>query len=230
MSTKLVMLPDDQYGMGIYSGKDIICTSQAVSQTFGKKHDKVLRDIDNAISNLTKSGEIDFSKINFIQSFYKDDKNRKQPMYLLTRDGFTLLVFGYSGTRAMKFKVAYINRFNEMEDALKDRQQARMECRLLTDAIKFSHDSAKPYHFSNEMNMLLQIVTGKNAKQLKKEYDLPDNATVRDYLSQTEIKTLAALQPVAAFLNANKIEYQERKCMLKDYAEKLKYPKLQKAV
>ncbi|HWR45662.1 hypothetical protein [Sporomusa sp.] len=48
--------------------------------------------------------------------------------------------------------------------------------------------------------MLLQIVAGKSAKQLKAERNLPDDAIVRDYLNPNEISLLAALQPVAAFL------------------------------
>jgi len=225
--SKLLLLPNDPQGMGIYSSKDIVCTSRAVGEIFSKRHDKVLRDVENAIFNLTKSGEIEFAEKHFIKNTYKDDKGRKQPMYLLTRDGFTLLVFGYSGAKAMKFKVMYINRFNEMEQALKDRQLARMECRQLTDAIKAAHEPAKPYHFSNEMNMLLVIVTGKNAKQLKQERNLPDDAAVRDYLKADEINILAALQPVAAFLNTKKdMDYAERKSTLTEYAKSLRYPKL----
>jgi len=222
--SKLILLPNDHQGMGIYSSKDIICTSRAIAEIFGKRHDNVLRDVETLESDLLKIEEIVDSY--FIKSTYKDDKNRKYPEYLLTRDGFTLLAMGFTGKKALQFKIAYINRFNEMEHALKDRQLARMECRQLTDAIKQSHDPAKPYHFSNEMNMLLTIVAGKNAKQLKQERNLPDAAAVRDYLNPSEIKLLASLQPVAAFLNASNVDYAERKKMLADYADKLKIPVL----
>lgn len=234
--SKLILLPSDQQGMGIYSSKDVICTSRAVSEIFGKRHDHVLRDVEKILEDLgdprfggiafdlPKSGEI--KSHYFIKSVYKDDQNRKYPEYLLTRDGFTLLAMGFTGKKALKFKIAYINRFNEMEQALKDRQLARMECRQLTDAIKTAHDPAKPYHFSNEMNMLLVIVSGKNAKQLKQGRNLPDDAAVRDYLKPDEISLLAKLQPVAAFLNASNVEYAERKKLLTEYAKKLKTPEL----
>lgn len=218
--SKLILLPNDQQGMGIYSSKDIICTSRAIAEIFGKRHDNVLQSIVNCECSEQ------FRLLNFKESKYKNEQNKKQPMYLLTKDGFAFIVMGFTGKRAAAFKEAYINRFNEMETALKDRQLARMECRQLTDAIKSSHDPAKPYHFSNEMNMLLTVVAGKNAKQLKQKLNLPDDAAVRDYLSPSEIKLLASLQPVAAFLNANKIEYAERKRMLTEYANKLKVPLL----
>jgi Rha family phage regulatory protein len=225
--TKLILLPNDQQGMGIFASKDIICTSRAMAEIFNKRHTHVLEAISNATEPESGLSE-KFSLINFKESSYKDSTGRKLPMYLLTRDGFSIIAFGFNGKKAMKFKESYINRFNEMELALKDRQLARMECHLLTDAIKSSHDPAKPYHFSNEMNMLLTIVAGKTAKQLKQERNLPDTAEVRDYLSPSEIKLLASLQPVAAFLNANKDEYAERKKMLAEYADKLKTPRLEK--
>jgi len=74
--------------------------------------------------------------------------------------------------------------------------------------------------------MLLQIIAGKNAKQLKAERNLPDTAAVRDYLKPNEISLLAALQPVAAFLNVTTPDYQERKRLLTDYAARLRAPGL----
>lgn len=232
MTTKLLLLPNDQYGMGIYASKDIVATSRAVADMFKKRHDNVLRDIETICNDFSEVEEIGLLKNEessdryFMKSAYKNEQNKKQPQYLMTRDGFTLLVMGFTGKKALQFKIAYINRFNEMEAALQARQQARMECRQLTDAIKCAHDPAKPHHFSNEMNMLLQIVAGKNAKQLKAERNLPDTATVRDYLNPGEISLLAALQPVAAFLNMTTPDYQERKRLLTDYAARLRTPGL----
>lgn len=225
MTNKLLLLPNDQYGMGIYASKNIVCTSRAVAEMFEKRHADVLETITKVIepdSGLSK----EFTERNFSFSKYKDSTGRKLLMYLLTRDGFAIIVFGFTGAKAMKFKEAYINRFNEMEAALQARQQARMECRQLTDAIKSAHDPVKPHHFSNEMNMLLQIVAGKNAKQLKAERNLPDNAAVRDYLKPNEISLLAALQPVTAFLNVTTSDYHERKRLLTDYAARLRAPGL----
>ena len=97
-----------------------ITTSRAVAEQFGKRHDSVIRDIENLL-NLHKSVEIesdtakDFLKQNFAEATYTDSKGRTQPQYIITKDGFTLLVMGYTGAKAMQFKVAYINAFNRME-------------------------------------------------------------------------------------------------------------------
>lgn len=127
--TKLILLPNDHQGMGIYSSKDVVCTSRAVAEIFNKRHDHVLRDIENILENL---GDPKFGGTYFMKSTYKSEQNKKFPEFLLTRDGFALLAMGFTGKKALQFKIAYINRFNEMEHALKDRQLARMECRQLS--------------------------------------------------------------------------------------------------
>lgn len=104
MSTALVSLVDG-----------IPCTtSLKVAETFGKRHDVVIRDIRKLQDNLPES----FRAHNFVESSYTNQQGKKQPMYLLTRDGLTLLVMGYTGKEAMKFKLAYIEAFNCMERQL----------------------------------------------------------------------------------------------------------------
>ena len=100
-------------------------TSLKVAEIFSKKHKHVVRDIENLMANCPD----DFTGSNFGLSEYKDKTGRKLPMYILPRDGFTLLVMGYTGKEAMKFKLAYIEAFNAMEEQLR-RQQAR--ARLVT--------------------------------------------------------------------------------------------------
>ena len=61
----------------------------------------------------------DFATDNFLLVEYTDAQGKPRPEYLLTRDGFTLLAMGFTGTKALAFKVAYINAFNRMERLLK---------------------------------------------------------------------------------------------------------------
>jgi Rha family phage regulatory protein len=89
-----------------------VVTSLDVAETFGKEHARVLRDI----RELDCSEE--FRHGNFAESYYVNAQNKKQPMYYITRDGFTLLAMGYTGEKAMQFKEAYIKQFNAMEKAL----------------------------------------------------------------------------------------------------------------
>lgn len=96
------------------------CTSSRdIASTFGKKHYNVLRDL----KELIQDGDLEVASIlsapySVIQSTYTDKSNRTAPEYLLDRDACTLLVMGYKGTTARKFKISYINEFNRMRDAL----------------------------------------------------------------------------------------------------------------
>ena len=104
------------------NGKQIpAVTSLQVAEIFGKQHKNVLRDIEQILSQVPEI----FGKLNFEPTEYELKNNLgfpvKHPMCIITKDGFTLLTMGYTGEKAMKFKVAYINRFNEMEAQLANR-------------------------------------------------------------------------------------------------------------
>jgi Rha family phage regulatory protein len=95
----------------------IMTTSLAISNAFEKNH----RDVLRAIQNLDCPKE--FTERNFALSEYTDSTGRKLPMYLLTRDGFTVLAMGFTGKRAMEFKIRYIEAFNRMEEELRGRKE-----------------------------------------------------------------------------------------------------------
>lgn len=93
-----------------------VTTSRAVAEQFGKQHKNVIRDIETLISQLKiEPATADFAELNFIQIDQPDAQGKPRPAYLLTRDGFTLLAMGFTGAKAVQFKVAYINAFNRME-------------------------------------------------------------------------------------------------------------------
>lgn len=94
---------------------DLIVNSREVANNFNKRHDNVMRDIDNLISNSSK-----LRNEYFIPNQYKNAKNQSYPEYLLTRDGFSLLAMGFTGTEALEWKIKYIEAFNKMETAIKD--------------------------------------------------------------------------------------------------------------
>lgn len=95
-----------------------ITTSIKVAEVFGKEHKHVL----DRIKQLTvKTAEIQGfdSQRNFAPADYTDEQGKSRPMYELSRDGFTLLAMGFTGKKALEFKLAYINQFNKMEQKLK---------------------------------------------------------------------------------------------------------------
>lgn len=96
-----------------------VTTSLKVAEIFGKQHYHVLRDIQEKILPNVSD---DFGLSNFGLSSYVNEQNKHQPMYYITRDGFTMVAMGYTGAKAMKFKEAYINEFNKMEAMLQKRR------------------------------------------------------------------------------------------------------------
>ncbi|MGN0585143.1 MAG: Rha family transcriptional regulator [Ruminococcus sp.] len=73
-----------------------------VAKYFEKRHDNVIRDIEN----LDCSEE--FRHLNFEETSYKDEQGKKRPCYYMTRDGFVFLAMGYRGKKAARFKELYI--------------------------------------------------------------------------------------------------------------------------
>lgn len=97
-------------------------TSLQVAETFGKNHDKILRDIKKQIK---KIGSPDVANEMFQEKEY-EVRGRTYPMYQMNKDGFTLLVMSYTDDKSMQFKLRYIQAFNEMEEALKNQPALRL--------------------------------------------------------------------------------------------------------
>ena len=93
----------------------LVVSSRQVAKDFGKEHNDTKKRIRELIRDM---GEISHNY--FILSKYKDSLNRSQEEYLLTRDGFSLLVMGFTGTKALEWKLKYIEAFNTMERKLKE--------------------------------------------------------------------------------------------------------------
>ena len=114
----------------------------------------------------------------------------------MTRDGFTFLVMGYRGKKAAQFKEAYIKRFNQMEQFIRTLVSARRDFTLLTDNIKLLHDNPRPYHFSNECDMINRLVTGMTAKQFREVRGIKKGESIRPHLQDWQIDLLETLQKV----------------------------------
>lgn len=108
-------------------------SSLQVAEDFGKRHDNIMRDIESIIKGLPKIEETP-SKL-FIEATYQHSQNKQTyKCYELTRDGFSLLVMGFTGSKALEWKLKYIQAFNEMERQLRNPK---------TKTVKTDEDKAK---------------------------------------------------------------------------------------
>ena len=89
----------------------VFTTSLSVANVFNKRHSDILAQIREFPTD-------DFTERNFPLSEYTDSTGRKLPCYNLTRDGFSLLVMGFTGAKAYKWKIEFIKAFNLMEAEL----------------------------------------------------------------------------------------------------------------
>lgn len=96
--------------------KQALTTSLKVAETFEKKHQHVLRDIDSLKKDVSNFGHM------FEETSIKDSYGREQRAYFMNRDGFTLLAMGYTGKKALQFKLKYIEAFNKMEKTIREQE------------------------------------------------------------------------------------------------------------
>lgn len=99
---------------------------------FEKDHDKVLRDIRELACDTA------FSLANFGESKYINARGREYPEYLMTRIGFSVLTMGFTGAKALKWKIKYAEAFEEMEEHRRVMQDIReLGCDSNFDAHNF---------------------------------------------------------------------------------------------
>ncbi|GAB7082306.1 Rha family transcriptional regulator [Megalodesulfovibrio paquesii] len=106
-----------------FHGDQPMVSSLRIAERFGKKHCHVLDSIRELSVNCPK----EFAGPNFRSSTYTDPNGRTLPMFDLTRDGFSMLVMGFTGPEAMQWKVKYIEAFNVLEAAVKESLAQRLE-------------------------------------------------------------------------------------------------------
>lgn len=129
---------------------EAVCDSLQVAEKFGKRHDRVLRAIENLLLGLPK---IEETPKMFWKSFYIEEQNgQRYPKYIMNRDGFSLLVMGFTGKDALEWKLQYIKAFNQMESFIKEkatqtwvetRKAGKLTRKAETDTIKKLVDYAK---------------------------------------------------------------------------------------
>ena len=123
-----------------------VCSSLDLARNFEKKHKTILRSIDNLVAQNCATKNM------FHERNYLDERGKEYRCFEMNRDGFTLLIMGFTGQKALDWKLKYIDCFNKMEAVLAEKQslewqQARAQGKLMrreeTDVIKEFIEYAK---------------------------------------------------------------------------------------
>lgn len=219
-----------------------VVSSRDVAETFEKEHKEVLYAIEGRtskadgsdkletrnkgiLSELTEGGELHLENY-FILSEY-ESRGKTYREYFMTRDGFTLLTMGFSGAKAMKFKLAYINQFNQMEELLKgkliEREKGIAVRQSLTKAIQQSGENERTHGhaYSLYTDLIYKAVFGKNAKQLRDEYGIAKQDNLRDCFAQEELAKVKSVEMVVSGLVDCGWGYEEIKDFITNSSRKL---------
>lgn len=169
--TELVIMHDQQ----------AVTTSLQVAEDFGKEHNHVLRDI-----SLLKSDNPELDSENyFAEGTYTNSRGREYRMYYMNRDGFTLLAMGFTGNKALQFKLKYIEAFNKMEKQLSTPQN------------------------SLELALKAALEHERSIKEIKSDVDYLKGNMRIDSLQQQDIQQAAKQSVVHALGGMDSIAYQE---------------------
>ena len=164
----------------------VFCTSMDIARVFEKRHDDVLKAIRNIIIDLkaigTSNDILNFAEVVRISKTTnpKNGKlvNRKIPMYNLTRDGFSLLAMGFTGKKAMKWKMSFLNAFNQMERSLYN-QFKISDNKYLIDLMKqiYPHLPSEDYRVDVKIT---QYLNPKESREVFSLNYLVDNRKPKD--------------------------------------------------
>ena len=207
--------------------EQLVTSSREVSASFEKQHYHVIRDIEGMKKDVSNFGAM------FYESEYKDSYGRSQKMYLMNRDGFSLLAMGFTGTKALEWKLKYIDAFNKMEIELKrlyeERKQWEIERakgtvirHMLTDTIKMKvMDSPhKKFAYPNYTKLIYKVLFNKSLKELQESLGVKNKESVRDYLTADDLRDIETMETLVSSLLNCGFSYDKVKEFL--YAHSIK--------
>lgn len=101
---------------------EAVCTSLEVAEKFDKRHDKLLSEIRRMYGDLIGKVGTQNGGAKFFQESTYENRGKQYPMFYMNRDGFSLLVMGFTGKKALEWKLKYIEAFNTMERVLSEKR------------------------------------------------------------------------------------------------------------
>lgn len=202
----------------ILQNKDgkILASSREVAEKFGKRHDHVLRDIDKLISDSPNLG-----REMFIETTYINERGKTYKCYLMNRDGFSLLAMGFTGKKALEWKLKYINAFNIMEEKLKSGDYLSEE-----EKLRLQLFSKNPLEVASAHNKLVELATAPlvaENKILKPKAEYHDDVLNKQGLITTTVIAkdlgLKSATRLNQIMNINHIVFKNKSGIWCPYAE-----------
>lgn len=134
---------------------EAVVSSRQIAESFGKEHRNVMQSIKNLSAENSAVTQM------FYKSEYTAGTGKKYPMYLMNRDGFSLLAMGFTGKEAVQWKLKYIAAFNAMEKQLTQPKQLS-KTEILSQALLIANEELE------ESKKQITALTAKNAELIPK--------------------------------------------------------------
>jgi|GEM_PF-393147 len=187
-----------------------------IAKQFGKKPDDFLRlqSTKEYIAEIMKDSQVGVSRL---EELVKSTHGGKYKGTWLHQE----LAYEFAGWLSATFRRGLHkwadSRLNEEHQRKQHRLALKTGFLPLTNAIQSAHSELKPYHFSNECNLINRLVTGMPAKKFKQVRGIED---VRDGLTVAEAQLMDTLQRQDTALIELGFSYEERKSLLQNQADK----------
>ena len=166
-----------------------VASSRQIAESFGKEHKSVLRSVEDLVAQNCAA------KSMFYETTF-ENRGKQYPMYLMNRDGFTLLAMGFTGKAALEWKLKYIQAFNEMEKKLNAPQMPKL---------------------SKEMQALF-LLDDRTQRQEQRLTALENTMTV-DYNQQRVLRKSISRSVICALGDENAPAYIDNHVRSKVYSE-----------
>ncbi|EAJ8453343.1 phage antirepressor Ant [Campylobacter coli] len=159
-------------------GDEIFANSLQIAEVFEKDHSNVLKAIDKLPND-------EFKSSNFKYDSYFDKKSEQRRMINLTRDAFSLLVMGFTGEKAYKWKVEFIKAFNEMKKRLRNIEYEKHDKLAFRQSLGYKSQLAQQKeHYENKIKALKYDLEHKNELSFKRKLSQKELLELRKILAK----------------------------------------------
>lgn len=175
---------DNQNNLVRMFKNQVVVSSIQLAEHFDKRHCDVLRLLNALLRSANKQR---LSK-HFFKSNYKDETGKNNTMYLMDRDGFSLLVMSFKGEKALKWKLDFIDAFNAMEQEIRNNEHqlnTDLKDKLYNTSIKL--EKVKMLH-----SRLFEESTNQSALLNEKRAELLRYKAFRDLIIAKQLENDSA--------------------------------------
>lgn len=200
------------------SSLDVAETFTYLEESTGKQYTREHKEVLRIIRELKCSDE--FRGDHYSPSNYVDSRGKKQPCIVMDRDGFTMLVMGFTDPKALRFKEAYIKQFNAMEKNLRgkliEREKGIAVRQALTKSLQLSQENERMHGhaYSTYTNCIYKVLFGVNAAQLRDKYGIDKKADLRDCFSAEELRAIQSMECLVSGLVDCGLGYEKIKLFI----------------